>query len=328
MRVLGPPPLAFRDPSTGEPAFGSFAGALPRVDLGALSFRDRFARRKRWVYAAVSADGVWLAFAVVRTGYAATSFAFAYDVRDRLMLLDRTVLGPAGAARIADDPSGDGEVAAFSFGKSVISLVRRDGELRVRMRADGLDLDAAIDLRSGPPSISAVVPLGDGLLDATEKRALLAARGRATVAGRTFSLDGGVAGYDYTHGLLPRHTQWKWAFAMGQTDAGAPIAFNVAEGFVGAAECAAFTEGGVHPLGEPRFAVDLEQPLEPWRLEGEGIELVFRPGAVHAQRTRLVVVRSCFLQPVGTFTGTIHLGNREVRLVDVPGVVEHQDVLW
>ena len=38
---------------------------------------------------------------------------------------------------------------------------------------------------------------------------------------------------------------------------------------------------------------------------GEGIDLRFEVGAVHAQNTNLVVVRSRFLQPVGTFHGTI-----------------------
>jgi hypothetical protein len=84
----------------------------------------------------------------------------------------------------------------------------------------------------------------------------------------------------------------------------------------------------VHPLAEPRFTFDRERPAEPWRLEGEGIDLRFEVGAVHSQYTNLLVVRSYFLQPVGTFHGTIRVGGDTRTLDGVPGVVEDQDVLW
>jgi hypothetical protein len=148
------------------------------------------------------------------------------------------------------------------------------------------------------------------------------------VAGRRFSVDGGLGGYDYTNGAMPRHTRWRWAFAMGRARDGEPIAFNVVEGFVGEAECAAFARGRVLPLHEPRFEFDVRESSAPWKLRADGMDLVFDVGAVHAQHTNLLFVRSRFLQPVGTFRGTIRVGDREVELDGVPGVVEDQDVLW
>jgi hypothetical protein len=49
---------------------------------------------------------------------------------------------------------------------------------------------------------------------------------------------------------------------------------------------------------------------------------------VHEQRTNLLLVRSRFLQPAGAFHGTVRIGDRDVELDGVPGVVEDQDVLW
>ena len=328
-RVLAPAPGSFLVSGSGEPAFGAYQGPLPRVELGKLGLRDRIARRKRWVYGAIVTGDVWLSFAIVRTGYAATVFAFAYDLVAQRMLADRTVLGPS--ARVADDFHAQGEIAHFQLGKKHVSLVRSGASLDVRVRLDGITLDATIDEGSGPPAITAIARVGapiEGCLSATEKRVLMGVRGRATCDGRDFVLDGGDAGYDYTHGLLPRHTMWRWAFAQGRTTTGEPIAFNVVQGFVGEAECAAFLGGKVIAIAEPAFDFDLADPMKPWRLTGPGIDLRFAPGGVHEQHTKLVVVKSRFVQPVGVFDGTLSLDGRDVGLRGLPGVVEDQDVLW
>ncbi len=328
MRRIHPAPSSFVDPKTGAPAFGSYEGPLPRVDLGAIGLRDRIARRKRWVYLALASDEVWISIGVVRTGYATTAFGFAFDRKTRAMLVDRTVIAPHATASIADDLHASGDVTRFAFLRSKVSVVRRAGELDVTARFKGLEVAATLDEQAAPPPITAIAGLGDGLLDATEKRALAKVKGTATCDGRTFDLASAVGGYDYTHGLLPRHTCWRWAFGLGRTAENEPIGFNVVEGFVGEAECAAFYEGALHPISEPKFSFDIDRPLDPWRLKGEGIDLTFDPGAVHAQHTQLVVVKSRFVQPVGVFKGTLRIGERDVVLDEVPGVVEDQDVLW
>lgn len=328
MRSLATAPASFVDAGTGQPAFGSYAGPLPRIELPSLGLRDRVARRKRWLYLALASEEVWISLAVVRTGYAATAFGFAYDLAKRTMLVDRTVLGPTAAAHVADGPHEPGALARFSLGRSSIVMARAGSRVDVRARIGELEVEAALDEAASPPSVSAIAPLGGRLVNATEKRALARVSGHARAAGRTFDLARAAAGWDYTHGLLPRHTRWHWAFALGTTTDGAPIAFNVVQGFVGEAECAAFFDGGVHPLTEPRFEMDVDRPTLPWKLRGEGIDLSFSPGAVHAQHTRLVLIRSRFIQPVGTFDGTLRVGGRDLRVEGLPGVVEDQDVLW
>ena len=326
--VLGPAPAAFLTAGGIEPAFGAYAGPMPAVDLGSLGLRDRVARRKRWVYLALATPDVWLSVAIVRTGYAATAFAFAYDLLGQRMMLDRTALGPAPIARVGDDFHAPGEIARFAMGKTVLALTRRGATLDLHVRMRDFEIDAAIEEASGPPAITAIANLGPGLVNATEKRALLGVSGRARSGNREVVLDGGTAGYDYTHGLLPRHTKWRWAFGLGKTKSGEPFGLNLVQGFVGAAECAAFVSGQVLPLAEPRFEFDVTQPLRQWRVVGEGIDLAFEPGGMHADSTNLGIVKSRFVQPVGLFTGTVRAGDRDLYVEGLPGVVEDQDVLW
>ena len=327
--AVTPAPASFRDSATGGPAFGAYAGPLPRVDLGAIGIRDRITRRKRWVYAAVTTDEVWASFAIVRTGYAATAFGFVYDLASRRMLVDRTVLGLAATTRVADDPHAEGELARFSFGKTELTFTRAGHELEARVRFGGdFELEVTLDESQGPRALTAIASLGEGLWNATEKRVLLPTRGRGKVGSRALSFEAARGGYDYTHGLLPRHTEWRWAFAQGKTTTGEPIGFNLVQGFVGGAECAGFTADDVAPLAEPMFAFDRDAPEKPWRLKSADLDLTFEVGGVHAQYTNLLLVKSRFIQPVGVYSGTVRIGGRTHEVARLPGVVEDQDVLW
>lgn len=317
MRTLGPTP--------GNIAFGSFRGPLPRIGWDA-SGATRALRGKKWLYVGLACDDAWLSIAVLRTGYAANILAYVFDRKTKIMTVDKTVVAPAFTTHVSDDPHAPGVLAKYAFGGSHIVCERSGPDLEVRARFAGIELDVMLDESSAPPSIAAMADLGGGLRNATEKRALASVRGRFVAAGRDYSLDGAAGGWDYTNGLMPRHTKWRWAFGLGHD-----VAFNLVQGFVGAAECAAFTRGAVsevHPLAEPRFTFDKDRPEKPWKIEGEGIDLTFEVGAVHAQHTNLLVVRSHFLQPVGHFSGTIRAGEKDLVLDGVPGVVEDQDVLW
>jgi hypothetical protein len=328
MRTLSPAPSGFVDPSTGAPRFGSYVGPLPPVELGASPMK-RALRRKKWWWLAITSPELWISVAVVRMGYATSAFVFAFDLGARRMLVDRTFVSPPRAVEIADDPHVVGAVARFGFGKSSVVLERPErSTLRLRASLEGLDLDVSLDETSAPEAITAIARLGPDLASATEKRMFANVRGAAVVAGRRFALDGAFGGYDYTHGMMPRHTRWNWAFGMGRATDGSPVGFNVVRGFVGEAECAAFDAGGVFPLEEPRFDFDAAKPDQPWRIVGADVDLTFDVGAVHAQYTNLLLVRSRFVQPVGTFRGRLRVGDRDVLVDGLPGVVEDQDVLW
>ncbi len=331
LRTLAPSPSSFLDARTGAPAIGSYEGPLPRIDVSK-HLIDRAFRRKKWLYVGLASSEVWVSLAIVRMGYATSAFAFVLDLDSHKMLADETIVGPPRAASIVDDVHGAGVLARFGFGKASLSIERRGPTMELRARFGALAIDAALDESRSPPPISAIAELGaPGLISATEKRVLTTVRGSITTATQRIVLDestGAVGGYDYTHGLMPRHTQWRWAYAMGHAKDGQPIAFNLTSGFVGEAECAAFRASSIHPLCEPRFVFDVDHPERPWKLTGDGIDLTFEVGAVHAQNTNLVLVRSKFLQPGGRFRGTIRIDGKDVEIDGVPGVVEDQDVLW
>jgi hypothetical protein len=181
--------------------------------------------------------------------------------------------------------------------------------------------------------MTAIAPVGpsrDGLVNVTEKRALLPVSGELTVRGRRRRLDGALGGYDYTHGLLARRTMWRWAYALGRAKSGERVGFNLVQGFVGEPECTAWVDGEVFPMREGRFAFDRDEPLSEWRVStADGaVDLRFKPGGMHSEQKNLGLVASRFVQPAGAYSGTLRVGAKELVLDGVLGVTEDQDVLW
>ena len=194
-------------------------------------------------------------------------------------------------------------------------------------------LRVGLDAVNAPPAMTAIAAVGParhGLVNTTEKRALLDVRGELEVGDRRFSLDGAFGGYDYTHGLLARHTVWRWAYALGRAKTGERVAFNLVQGFVGEPECTAWVDGEVFPLCEGRFAFDAGSPLSEWRVTtADGaVDLRFTPGGMHSEEKDLGLVASRFVQPAGSYRGTLRVGGRTLDLDGVLGVTEDQEVLW
>ena len=330
--LVGEPiPSTILDPRTDVPRFGAYRGAFTHFALDA-SLRERATREKRWIYITLVKAPYVIAVAIMDLGYVQNAFAFVFEEGRGLVVDMPSQIGLplVSAVRCDGVHRIHAHVSALS-GSFTASERRGSGRLEVSVSTKTFSLRAQVNLSEhAHPPLSVVARIPGGVVDATEKRALLPVEGVATVCGARVSLDGAVAGFDITWGLLARETAWNWAFLMGQTDAGVPIALNLTEGFVGEPECVAFLGDQLHRVGEGRFAFDRANPLSPWRVQSArgACDLVFEPAALHRESLRLGLVESHFVQPVGTFSGTIRIGETAHRLSRVLGVVEDQRVRW
>jgi hypothetical protein len=187
----------------------------------------------------------------------------------------------------------------------------------------------------GAPPLAVIAPVRDGgVVNVTLKRAGLLAFGSLTVDGRRFDLDGGVAGMDYTHGLLARRTSWRWAMANGRLQDGTPLGLNLVEGFNEEAatvnENALWVGDRLIPLGRARFDYNKDDVLDPWRVRtvDGSVDLRFRPLHAHREDRDFKLVKSHFAQPVGRFEGEIRVDGHPVPVAWLAGVTEDQDILW
>ncbi|HJZ86609.1 MAG TPA: DUF2804 domain-containing protein [Polyangia bacterium] len=339
--TLPPAPLAVADP-TGQLRMGVYAGSVETVDwngLAAMRARGRLYRlshHKRWWYAAAATRELFVACAMVDVGYVANGFVYAVDLVERTRLLDRSLLGLPVQVSIGPRPAA-GARAHFRTPGVELKFERASAAAPYRLRLRvGDTVRGEIELAAeGTIPFTLICPLpAGGIANCTQKLAALPASGEVQVAGRSFSLDGGLGGLDYTNGLLARETAWRWAFGFGRTEGGGAIGWNLVEGFNDApgteGEHVVWLDGVPHPVPAVRFGFDQHDPMLPWHLRSDdgAVDLTFAPIAGHFENHNLVVARSFFVQPAGLFAGTLRLGGRTITVADVPGVTEDQRVRW
>jgi hypothetical protein len=216
-------------------------------------------------------------------------------------------------------------------------LSRRDGRLRERTRMllrrgavelqpgrlrvsdGGVLLDLALEEDVG---IEAVCPHGREEVW-TRKQAGIPARG-------TLAIDGGapreieaLAVLDDTAGYHARVTEWRWAAGIGTGPDGTLLAFNLVEGVNDpptGSERAVWVAGQAHEAPPVSFATDLS------RISCEdGSELRFAPEAERSRHENLLIVRSDYRAPFGTFSGDLP---GVIPLAHGLGVVEHHRARW
>ncbi len=249
---------------------------------------------KRWRYMAVFCEELAACAAVVRVGPARQSFWAVLARGEHPTLRERTrTLARRGAVELTPG--------------------------RLRVRDGGVALDARFEEGAG---IEAVCPHGSGYVW-TRKQA--GVRAHVTVA-----LDGGppraveaLAVLDDTAGYHARVTEWRWAAGVGVDPVGTPLAFNLVEGVNDpptGSERAVWVAGEPHEVAPVTFAHDLTTITA-----ADGSELRFAAEAQRSRRENLVVVRSEYRAPFGTFSGMLPGG---IALAHGLGVVEHHRARW
>ncbi|MGC3997529.1 MAG: DUF2804 domain-containing protein [Anaeromyxobacter sp.] len=334
---LPPAPQDLLDPS-GRPRLGAFAGALQRVGLERLArpgLAGRFegaAQAKRWVYALVATDAALVGAAVVEAGWFGGAFVWAADLATGAVLAERSAAGlPRLQASVADRPAA-GLAARWSGGGLRVELTRPADRYRLEIASAGLELEAWLDAAGAPPPFTLLAPVPGAGPRLTQKVGGLPVEGTLRAGGRSFTLAGGSGGVDFTAGLLARETDWRWAFGTGRAAGGAPVAFNLCEGFGLPPDAPgenALLRPGPARLPPVRFTFDRTAPLQPWTLEGERLRLVFTPAARHREVRELGLLSTRFTQVAGTFEGALPApGGGVVAVAGLPGVVEDHRARW
>jgi len=147
----------------------------------------------------------------------------------------------------------------------------------------------------------------------TRKQGGIPARG--SVLGREIDARAIV---DDSAGRHDRHTAWRWSAGVGVADDGSPVAWNLVDGIhdaPGASERRVWHGVQAVEVGAVKVAPDLS------RVGG----LDFAPWAERRENVNMLLLRSRYRQPFGTFSGELPDGT---RLREGYGVMEDHDALW
>jgi hypothetical protein len=274
------------------PYRGTF-GTLRPAALGALPLPPapmpaRLGLRplKAWRYVGVFGPELMICVAAVRLGPARQSFWAVWD-RGARRLHETTWLTRGG---VALGPGG----ARVSDGPASLSLTFTE--------TDGVE---------------SVCRSGDGY-GWTRKQAAVEVRGMLCLPGSEPRAVSGRAIIDDTAAYYERHTRWRWCAGIGSDPEGRDLAWNLVEGVN---DPPAGSERTVWVDGIAREVDPV--PIAPG-LDAAGA-LRFHAEAGREHRQNLLIVRSRYRQPFGTFAGRLPDGS-VVR--EGFGVMEDHDVWW
>jgi hypothetical protein len=240
---------------------------------------------KAWRYVGVYGPELMLCLASARVGPARQAFWAVWD-RAEQRLYEHTV-------------TGRGPLWLWTGGASL-----SDGALQVEL---------ALDETAG---IETVCAAGEAYAW-TRKQGGIRAHGTVSIDGRTLELDGRAV-IDDTAAYYPRHTSWRWSAGVGTAVDGRSVAWNLVSGVNDPptnSERTIWVDGDPTEAPPCTFAPDLTSVND----------LRFHPEAERRAKQNLVVVRSEYRQPFGTFNGTLPDGT---ALSEAYGVMEEHDAWW
>jgi hypothetical protein len=248
---------------------------------------------KRWRYVGIFGEELMACAALVQVGPARQSFWALYR-RAEDELHERTRLLPRARE---------------------LELTRG----RMRLRDRGVTLDLALEEDAG---IEARCANGRQHVW-TRKQAGIAARGTLAIGRDAPRPLHARAVIDDTAGYHARHTEWWWSAGVGHSPEGAELAWNLVSGVNDperGSERAVWVDGVAHEAEAVRFAPDLRSIAA-----ADGSQLRFHAEAERARSENLLIFKSDYRAPFGTFSGTLPGG---VALAHGLGVVEHHRALW
>jgi hypothetical protein len=247
--------------------------------------RDGLRPLKAWRYIGVYGPELMLCAATVRIGPARQSFWAVWDRRAG-RLYEHTVIG-RGKVRLSHG--------------------------RARVVDGGVTIELALE---EVPGIETVCRSGRSYAW-TRKQGGIHARGTVELDREQIALDG-YALIDDTAGYYERHTSWRWCAGVGRAADGRAVAWNLVSGVNdpgSGSERTVWIEGEPREAGPCKFADDLRS------VDG----LRFAPEAVRERHDNLVLIRSSYRQPFGTFSGELP---GRVALAEGYGVMEEHDAWW
>jgi len=249
---------------------------------------------KRWRYVGVFGERAMACVGFARVGGLPQAWWAVWD-RDQGWMRERTVFARPGS------------VVAFGPGTARV----RDG-------------DCAIDLvLDEAPGVETVCRHGAQYVW-TRKQAAVAVRGTARVAGETVRLDAlGVV--DDTAGYHAQRTEWRWSAGVGRLADGRAVGWNLVAGVndpPAGSERSVWVDGVAHEVAPVVFGAGLG---EVGFADGGGGALRFHAGPIRERHDELLLARSDYRQPFGTFTGALPGAG---ELAEGYGVMEWHRARW
>lgn len=252
---------------------------------------------KRWRYVGVYGPDLMLCVGHARVGPGRQSFWAVWD-RGARRLHERTRLSGGGVRLGLDRPG------------------------RVLVVDDGVEIDLTLEEVDG---VETICPNG-GAYAWTRKQGGVRAHGLVRLGHGERAIDA-LAVIDDSAGYHARETAWSWCAGVGRAADGRAVAWNLVAGINDPprdSERTVWVSGAPVEVGPAaRFGEQLDTVET-----DDGVDLRFASEAVRERRENLLLVRSEYRQPFGTFAGALPGPTGPLALAEGYGVMERHAARW
>lgn len=291
-------------------------------------------RNKRFEYWCITSPEAIAALNVSHGDYRATLAGFFLNLKtmENISLAEVRWL-PGSRVPNMPELSGGGTISGKGD-RIEITIAPESEGTRLSLESERLSIDAFAHEPDSHQSMSVVVPWDNKRFQLTRKSNCMHTTGNIIADGRTYTLSKETAytTLDHGRGRWPYSIIWNWASASGSTD-GHEIGLQFGGKWTDntpSTENAVNIDGQIYKISEELiWDYDSKDLLRPWKIKGNGIDLVFRPIFNRHSNFNKVIVLSREDQCFGYFEGTITgPDNKTIKINNLLGWAEEVHRRW
>ncbi len=295
-------------------------------------------RKKRWDYWCVITPEVIVSFVYADIDYAGLANCWILDRSDHAQATAGVLRPFARGLSLPDQVcTGTAEVTGDAF---TMRIAETDDATRLTASASSsalgpISIDIRVDKPADHESLNVVIPWSERRFQFTSKQNTRRATGTVTAGDRTWTVGDtdDFAVQDLGRGIWPYSNRWNWAAGSGRSGddhlIGLQFGGKWTEG-TGFTENALCIDGRLTKIGtELDWDYHWDDPMRPWRLRSDDIDLALTPYFDRYDDTDLKVVKMEVHQCFGTWSGTVRdADGREYRVDGIDGFAEEARNRW
>jgi hypothetical protein len=289
-------------------------------DDGFALMKRRRTQRKTWIFYGVYTKDLFAGIAIVDAGIVSTAFAYFYVPSENLFIEDKMTM-PLGF-KSSFDPAMTDE---WKLGK--YSIRTTNGKMSLNYNGK-FKLEMTAHLQDN--GVSIVAPSQDDRpFNFTYKDLTIPTEVNIEYQNKSFSVNGAYGAIDFTKGYPPRATEWNWSSAIGKTETGKTIAFNIVDKFNKNMENILWLDGERIILSDASFQYGPDLKKDIWKIQTKDqiINMQLQPFGARAENINAAVMKSIFTQPFGEYNGTVTVVGTTEKFT-AWGVAEEHSAVW
>ena len=297
------------------------------------NLRGHWGRTKRWDYWCVITPEVIASLVYADIDYVGLATCWVLDRRTH-QHTDATVIRPLARGFAMPEQVCTGTVSIDDRALA-LRIEELDDVTLLRADATGITIDVSVTKPADHESLNVVIPWSDRRFQFTSKQNTRPVSGTITAGDRTWRVGTteDFAVQDLGRGVWPYSNRWNWAAGSGRSTDGRLVGLQFGgkwtEG-TGATENALCIDGRLTKIGdELDWRYSWDEPLRPWRVRGEGVDVTLTPEYDRYDDTDLKIVKMEVHQCFGTWSGTIRCDDgTTLSIAGIDGFAEEARNRW